>query len=182
MFGDSFTYFPKIAHLIFSADSFGYIASFLVLATFSMRRMVPLRIVAILSNIAFFEYGFNLGLKPVALLHGLLLPINICRLAQAYEVDIPEAISKLFRSVVAVRSPVIHFARVSAISALLITGANSSTEDADPLSASVGCGPLGCSQSTGAFITAQPNKLPMSRLSYPDAHVRGPAFPEATSP
>jgi hypothetical protein len=135
MFADSFTYFPKIAHLIFSADSFGYIASFLVLATFSMRRMVPLRIVAILSNIAFFEYGFNLGLKPVALLHGLLLPINICRLAQAYDVDIPETLAKLFRPVVAIRSPVIHFARVSAISALLITGANSSTKDADRLSA-----------------------------------------------
>jgi hypothetical protein len=133
MFGNSFTYFPKIAQLIFSADSFGYIASFLVLATFSMRRMVPLRMVAILSNIAFFEYGFSLGLKPVALLHGLLLPINICRLAQAYDVDIPDTISKLFRYVVAVRSPVVHFARVSAISALLITGANSSTKDADRL-------------------------------------------------
>ncbi len=117
MFSDSFTYFPKIAQLIFSADSFGYVASFLVLATFSMRRMVPLRIVAICSNIAFFEYGFSLGLKPVALLHGLLLPINICRLAQAYDVDIPETMSKLLRSVVVVRSPVVHFARVSAISA-----------------------------------------------------------------
>jgi hypothetical protein len=136
MFVDSLTYFAKSAQLIFSADSFGYIASFLVLVTFSMRRMVPLRIVAILSNIAFFEYGFSLGLKPVALLHGLLLPINICRLAQAYDVDIPETISKLFRSVVAVRaSPMVYFARVSAISALLITGANSSTENTDRLSA-----------------------------------------------
>jgi hypothetical protein len=127
MFSDSFTCFPNVAQLIFSSDSFGYVACFLVLATFSMRRMVPLRIVAIFSNIAFFEYGFSLGLKPVALLHGLLLPINICRLAQAYDVNIPETISKLFRSVVAVRSPVVHVARVSAISALLITGANSST-------------------------------------------------------
>jgi hypothetical protein len=131
MFSDSFTCFPNVAQLIFSSDSFGYVACFLVLATFSMRRMVPLRIVAIFSNIAFFEYGFSLGLKPVALLHGLLLPINICRLAQAYDVNIPETISKLFRSVVAVRSPVVHVARVSAISALLITGANSSTKDVD---------------------------------------------------
>ncbi len=131
MFSDSFTYFQKNAEFLFSADSFGYLASFLVLATFCMRRMVPLRMVAICSNIAFFEYGFSLGLKPIALLHGLLLPINICRLAQAYDVDIGETISKLFRSVVVVRSPVVHFARVSAISALLITGANSSTKDAD---------------------------------------------------
>ncbi len=135
MVGHSFTSFPKIGQFIFSADSFGYIASFLVLATFSMRRMVPLRIVAIFSNIAFFEYGFSLDPKPIALLHGLLLPINICRLAQAYDVSIPEILSNLFQSAVAVPSlPVVHFARVSALSALLITTADSSTSmnDAAP--------------------------------------------------
>jgi uncharacterized membrane protein YagU involved in acid resistance len=134
MFGDSFAYcLSNIAEFLFSADATGYIASFLVLATFSMRRMVPLRIVAIFSNIAFLEYGSSLGLKPIALLHGLLLPINVCRLAQAYDVSIPETISKLFRSAVVIpSSPVVHFARVSAISALLITAANSSiTKDAD---------------------------------------------------
>ena len=58
----------------------GFIASGLVLATFGMKDMVNLRIVAICSNIAFIMYGFVLDLPPVLILHLMLLPLNGWRL------------------------------------------------------------------------------------------------------
>lgn len=44
--------------------------------------MRALRWVAIASNVAFIAYGYLGSLAPVLLLHMLLLPVNICRLAQ----------------------------------------------------------------------------------------------------
>jgi hypothetical protein len=64
-------------------DYVGYIASFLVLLTFYMKRMIPLRIVALFSNVAFLTYGIGMHLMPVALLHCALVPINIHRLVLA---------------------------------------------------------------------------------------------------
>jgi hypothetical protein len=66
-----------------SWDLIGYVASALVLAAFYMREMVPLRIVALCSNLAFIAYGAALGLTPIWLLHILLLPMNGWRLVQA---------------------------------------------------------------------------------------------------
>jgi len=63
-------------------DGVGFGAAGLVLATFCMRSMSALRWVAIASNVAFIAYGYFGGLAPVLLLHMLLLPVNICRLAQ----------------------------------------------------------------------------------------------------
>jgi len=63
-------------------DGVGFGAAGLVLATFCMRSMSALRWVAIASNVAFMAYGYLGGLAPVLLLHALLLPVNICRLAQ----------------------------------------------------------------------------------------------------
>src|SRR5262249_50510655 len=63
-----------------ASDAIGYLASALVLAAFCMKEMVPLRIVAVGSNIAFLIYGLALGLVPVWLLHAVLLPINCWRL------------------------------------------------------------------------------------------------------
>ena len=60
----------------------GYLAAGLVLLTFGMRSMVPMRMVATLSNLAFIAYGLSLGLTPVWVLHGLLLPLNIYRLRE----------------------------------------------------------------------------------------------------
>lgn len=60
----------------------GYLASFLVFAAFYMRTMVPLRILAIGSNVAFLAYAIPLHLWPIAVLHGLLLPLNCQRLLQ----------------------------------------------------------------------------------------------------
>lgn len=61
----------------------GYLASLLVLATFSVRGMVALRLLAIASNLAFIAYAALVGIHPVLLLHGLLLPVNVVRLLQA---------------------------------------------------------------------------------------------------
>lgn len=57
----------------------GYLASALVLTTFCMKTMVPLRAVAILSNVAFIAYALDDGLYPVLLLHLVLLPLNLLR-------------------------------------------------------------------------------------------------------
>ena len=63
-------------------QALGYLASALVFATFYMRTMLPLRCVAIASNVVFLTYGYWLGLWPIAILHTLLLPLNILRLIQ----------------------------------------------------------------------------------------------------
>jgi CRP/FNR family transcriptional regulator, cyclic AMP receptor protein len=62
-------------------ESIGYLASALVLATFCMRDMVTLRCLAIASNLAFITYGALADLGPVLVLHLLLLPVNVVRLA-----------------------------------------------------------------------------------------------------
>jgi hypothetical protein len=58
----------------------GYIASGLVLATFWTNDLRRLRMLAILSNIAFISYGALVWLPPVLGLHLLLLPLNALRL------------------------------------------------------------------------------------------------------
>src|SRR5262249_44774891 len=63
-----------------ASNAIGYLASALVLAAFCMKEMIPLRVVAACSNIAFLIYGLALGLTPVWLLHAVLLPINCWRL------------------------------------------------------------------------------------------------------
>lgn len=60
----------------------GYVAAGLVLATFSMRTMLPLRLLGISSNIAFMIYGLLAGLLPVLILHAFLLPLNIYRFVE----------------------------------------------------------------------------------------------------
>jgi len=59
----------------------GYAASCAVLATFLMRTMIPLRLVAILSNVLFLAFGYIEHIYPVFFLHVALLPINTWRLA-----------------------------------------------------------------------------------------------------
>jgi CRP/FNR family cyclic AMP-dependent transcriptional regulator len=60
----------------------GYLASSLVFATFYMKMMMPLRSVAIASNIAFISYGYLGGMIPILVLHLALLPLNLWRLHQ----------------------------------------------------------------------------------------------------
>jgi hypothetical protein len=47
-----------------------------------MKTMIPLRTVAIGSNVAFLTYGLAGHLYPVAILHAILLPLNLVRLRQ----------------------------------------------------------------------------------------------------
>lgn len=67
----------------------GYCAGSLVFATFCTKRMVPLRTLAIGSNIAFICYGYLGELWPILILHSALLPMNVYRLRQAALVERP---------------------------------------------------------------------------------------------
>ena len=60
----------------------GYAASALVFLTFYMRTMIPLRVVGILSNIAFMTFGLAGRVYPVFILDAILLPMNCVRLVQ----------------------------------------------------------------------------------------------------
>ncbi len=64
------------------AELLGYVASLLVFTTFYVKTMVPLRTVAIASNIAFMAYALMDQLYPVLVLHLTLLPLNVYRLIQ----------------------------------------------------------------------------------------------------
>jgi hypothetical protein len=61
-------------------DGIGFLASAAVLATFCMKRMIALGIVALISNILFAGYGYLDHLYPVFTLHLILFPINCFRL------------------------------------------------------------------------------------------------------
>jgi hypothetical protein len=66
-----------------------WVAALLVFSSFFMKTMIPLRVVAITSNIAFVTYAL-LGLKygifgrvyPILVLHSALLPLNVLRLRE----------------------------------------------------------------------------------------------------
>src|SRR6188472_4388340 len=66
-----------------------WLAALLVFASFFMKTMVPLRVVAIGSNVAFMSYAL-LGLRygvfgrvyPILVLHSCLLPLSVVRLSQ----------------------------------------------------------------------------------------------------
>jgi len=60
----------------------GYLATVFNIAAYSMRTMIPLRILAIISNCVFIVYGATAGVYPILILHGILLPLNAWRLRQ----------------------------------------------------------------------------------------------------
>jgi hypothetical protein len=63
-------------------DYIGYIASALVSFTFCARTMIPLRIIALGSNVAFISYSGLLHLYPILILHSILFPLNAWRLTE----------------------------------------------------------------------------------------------------
>lgn len=69
-------------HPVTIIDVLGMGAGALVLATFYLKTMIPLRVVAIASNVAFAAYGALAGAMPIVILHLLLLPLNALRLHQ----------------------------------------------------------------------------------------------------
>ena len=58
----------------------GFLAAGLVIATLSMRTMIPLRVIGLASNVAFVTYGVLFGSLPTVILHGILFPLNVYRL------------------------------------------------------------------------------------------------------
>lgn len=64
------------------SDAMGYQASVLVLLTFCMKSIRSLRFTAIISNIAFIAYAMSTDMRPILILHSILLPVNVIRLAQ----------------------------------------------------------------------------------------------------
>ena len=64
-------------------DAIGYVASTLVLTAFGMKSIIPLRVVAMCSNLVFIIYGLALGLTPIWSLHAALLPMYAWRLVEA---------------------------------------------------------------------------------------------------
>jgi CRP/FNR family transcriptional regulator, cyclic AMP receptor protein len=66
-----------------------WVAALLVFSSFFMKTMIPLRVVAIASNVAFISYaliGLNYGIfgrvYPILILHAALLPLNVARLSE----------------------------------------------------------------------------------------------------
>jgi hypothetical protein len=64
-------------------DLLGRFASSVVFANFCARRMVPLRMLAAASNLAFIGCGYCNRLWLIVALHAALLPVNLTRLSQA---------------------------------------------------------------------------------------------------
>lgn len=90
---------------MFWVNLVGYAASASVLATFCMTTIVPLRSVAIFSNVLFAAFGAWAHVYPVLVLHLILLPVNIVRLIQAvvfaHEPDAVEIASITFAPLLA---------------------------------------------------------------------------------
>jgi hypothetical protein len=95
IFRGVFLFFFKnaIAASAVTIDGLGFLAAGLVLATFCMKGLVPLRGTAITSNLAFILYGHITGIEPVLVLHVILLPVNIIRLVEALGVSLPSVLS-----------------------------------------------------------------------------------------
>src|SRR5215831_10599665 len=71
------------SHLVEHAGAAGsFFASIFVVATLSMRTMIPLRVFAILTNILLISTAIPTHNYPTLLLHGVLLPLNSYRLHQ----------------------------------------------------------------------------------------------------
>lgn len=60
----------------------GYIGAAFSIATNSMRTMVPLRCMGIVTNVIFLVYGGLMGLYPTIIVNAVALPMNTIRLTQ----------------------------------------------------------------------------------------------------
>ncbi len=76
-------------------DGLGYLAATLVLATFCAKTMIPLRALAIASNIAFISYAMFAHLWPILLLHAIMLPLNAARLKEALDLIAAPAVDTI---------------------------------------------------------------------------------------
>jgi CRP-like cAMP-binding protein len=63
-------------------EALGYLGALLTFGTYSMKTMIPLRIIGLCANCVFIVYGYLAPVYPQLLLHGVLLPLNSLRLYQ----------------------------------------------------------------------------------------------------
>ena len=66
--------------LISWSDMIGYAGTGFTIMAYSMRRMLPLRVVAVLSSVALLVYGVLVASGPLIFMELVLLPINSYRL------------------------------------------------------------------------------------------------------
>jgi len=83
---------PAAFFAAFPAETLGWVAAGLTLATFICRDMRRLRLLALAANAAFIAYGALAQLLPVLMLHLLLVPVNLWRLNQAFGGKQPRAL------------------------------------------------------------------------------------------
>jgi hypothetical protein len=65
----------------------GYAAAVTTVVTYAMRSMLPLRLAAIVSNVLFLAYAGMTGIYPQIVLHLVLLPFNLYRLAEMVRIS-----------------------------------------------------------------------------------------------
>lgn len=71
---------PVILASTFWLDVIGYLGALFTLLAYSMRHMRLLRILGLCANLNFLGYGVLTEVWPIAVLHGVLLPLNAIRL------------------------------------------------------------------------------------------------------
>ena len=63
-------------------DLLGHLGALVIIATYSMKTMIPLRVAGIVGSCIFITYGYLSGTWPVLMLHLVVLPLNAVRLYQ----------------------------------------------------------------------------------------------------
>jgi CRP/FNR family cyclic AMP-dependent transcriptional regulator len=63
-------------------DALGHLGALVIIATYSMKTMIPLRVAGIAGSCIFITYGYLSGTWPVLMLHLVVLPLNAVRLVQ----------------------------------------------------------------------------------------------------
>ena len=70
-------------HIVF--EIIGYLGTACTIASYSMRTIIPLRILGILSSVFFLAYGLLIESWPILVTEAILLPLNLLRLKQVLE-------------------------------------------------------------------------------------------------
>jgi CRP/FNR family transcriptional regulator, cyclic AMP receptor protein len=65
-------------------EALGYLGALLTFGTYSMKTMIPLRIIGLCANCVFMAYGYVAPVYPQLFLHAVLLPLNSLRLYQMF--------------------------------------------------------------------------------------------------
>jgi hypothetical protein len=73
-------------HAWHADDLLGVLGSVLVFASFWMKSSIPLRTMALASNVVFIAYATVAWLLPILVLHVALLPLNAARLWELWHV------------------------------------------------------------------------------------------------